>query len=259
MLLTRRELLEMCIECGVSIQGAKAILIGRLMEAHHAGPEPVPEPFAIADVSEPVSVPQASASTAIAPPSIRRVSIVPPPPTSWSAPPLPSSWTSAPALEVRNEPEVRSEVVDNPEVIVTKERGRSLPTKVASLPAPVFQSRISTSPTPARSLSTAMPAESYVSPSRLLETEKVRDGQRSSSNDWWRNVALRWPKIVANLKASTPDKYDAAPCSPLTSQGSLAARSVGSPSIFDSLQSPKKDRSTFACSSPTASLQRYLP
>jgi len=256
MLLTRRELLEMCMECGVSIQGAKAILIGRLVEAHHAGPEPVPEPLAIADVSEPVLVPKASASTAIQPPSIRRVSIVPPPPSSWSAPPLPSSWTSAPALEVLDEPEVPSEVVHEPEVIVTKERDRSLPTKVASLLAPAFQSRISTSPTPARSLSTAMPAESYVSPPRLLETEKA---STSSSNDWWRNVALRWPKIVANLKASTPDKYDAAPCSPLTSQGSLAARSVGSPSILDSLQSPKRDRSTFACSSPTASFQRYLP
>lgn len=256
LLLTKRELLEMCIECGVSQHGAKAALVGRLVEAHHACPDSVPEPLAIADVSQPASHLQASASTAIPPPSIRRVSVVPPPPSSWSAPPLPSSWTSAPALEVQDELEVRSEVVDDPEVIVTKERDSNLPTKVASLPAPVFQSGITTSPTPARSLSTAMPAESYASPRRMLETEKA---STSSSNDWWRNVALRWPKIVANLKAPTPDKRDAAPCSPLASQGSLAARSIGSPSVLDSLQSPRRDRSTFACSSPTASFQRHLP
>jgi len=306
LLLSRRELLEMCVEWGVSTSGAKSVLIDRLVEAHHKGPAASPEPEVHLTISDwPVTEGPEAVSNCAAPPSswiAPRRSIVPPPPSSWTAPPLPLSWTSTQASELSVESELSpptnaaESVVFRAPAQVSQPEGMpelSLSTKVAE---PVGMStaldstkvaetaEISSSPTPSRlrscmsppvelvaemagvdattevvlnpqgrSSGTEMPAVDASSESvetskaSLVEASKTGAG---SSNDWWRNVASRWPSIVANLKAGAGGQKDAAPSSP---QGSPKKRSIGSPSILEGFQSPKRHCSTSSVGSPAAS------
>lgn len=307
LLLSRRELVEMCMECGVEQKGyiAKAVLIERLVGAHREGraPSPLREALAVPARSEAASSAQVNA------PALR-VSVVPPPPSSWGAPPLPSSWTLGQVSESLPHPKVslpancaRSEITEPVLVPEVSLLGKVAQPEVIRSPVRASQARISSSPTPARSPYSPAPAStcSPVQPStealatieapeagaptstsspvqpfteapatmevvkdvaaaggspQLCETSKAC---ASSSNDWWRNVALRWPKIVANLKAAATPPNDAPSLSPMASGASPGKRVLSSPSILDSLQAPQRHSSASCGSSPTMQVLGNLP
>lgn len=309
LLLSRRELLEMCDECGVSQAGAKSVLIDRLVEAHHRGPEACPEPevhraitdVPIAEGAEGVPSLRAAPSSWTAPLlSSRHVRAVPPPPSSWTAPALPSSWTSLQASEPALEAEASSSTAATESVVssVPAQVAQSEPVQDVTSSSGVAEPRgtsiaatttaeavqIGSSPTPSRLLSSMsslvervtekagvdsaaevalklkdassvdeiqaadvsseMVEMSYASSS---ETTKASAG---SANDWWRNVASRWPSIVANLKAGAGGQKDAAPSSP---QASPKKRAIDSPPLLNGFQSPKRHCSRSSADSPAAS------
>jgi len=278
MLLSRRELLEMCEECGITMiwHLTKVALIERLVEAHLVGRDAsplleaaaLPERLDAASSSHDAAPDAASSSQVAAPAAVPAMRFVPPPPSSWTAPPLPSSWT---ALEVSELVEIaeptqvaettkESETMEVFEVASHSEVG--LPAKApefecTSLLASTSEAQISSSPTPARSPPRITSPKQLVIEASLLDAPAVdvssavasfvalgevpppspetsKESSGSTKNDWWKNVALRWPKIVANLKAGTPVQEDAAAAhSPQASHSVLGKRLVGSPSILD--------------------------
>jgi len=298
LLLSRRELVEMCMECGVSTVGAKSVLIASLVTAHAAPPAPPApiESLAISPQPDTAVVPdrcEAASSVQVSEPP-RRVSLVPPQPSSWGAAPLPSapppsSWGVAPLpsswkLEV-SDPTAKSEVapplpsswksadvcetstvselvLPTPPSWKSAERpsGASEPAAGARLTLPtakVVQSEatssgVACSPTPARSVRESLVTQDATG--MLAEDaspEECAKHSSGTSNDWWRNVALRWPKIVANLKAATGShEEDTAPSSPVAAASSVNKRSFGSPSVLDGFPSPKRHCPAALASSP---------
>lgn len=318
LLLSRRELLEMCIDWGVSTAGAKSVLIDRLVDCHHKGREafqspPVPEVrVASPDVTIAVG-PEAVSDVAPAAASNARVVVVPKPPSSWGkAPALPSSWASTQVAEPsaqsdatweRNQEMEWERITGNlgsscssstksaesEAILQTLPHLDTQPALAGSPTTPakstvtgtptVLESEVAGTPTPARAPSRASSPVATAS-CEVVETSKENSSARTSyatskessstasfesleaskassvetskasagsSNDWWRNVASRWPTIVANLKkeaAGTGGQKDAAPCSP---PRSATKRSLGSPSIFES---PKRHCPASAGGSP---------
>jgi len=291
--LSSKELAEMCRECGVGIWGAKSVLIERLVEAHHRSYAAASRPSATkhldrhaddafsgdrenGEIAREVAlaprVPDEPACE-LAPAS--RARVVPPPPSSWTAPPLPSSWTSVQVSEpVATIEPVTGLGLSIDDAAKSCNAECTSATEVAHVPSPARSPSLTLSPErPCQKVAdhadrSSAALEGVAVAQSCTDTPSVEvddpQGSSASSNDWWRNVALRWPKIVANLKAGSSvqdeivesgGKDDAAPHSFEVSQSTLGKRSDGSPSIFDSLPSPKRHRSIAYEASPVLSLQ----
>lgn len=142
----------------------------------------------------------------------------------------------------------KSTVTGTPTVMESEVAGSPTPARAPSrTSSPVATATCEVVETSKESSSTASFESLEASKASSAETSKASAG---SSNDWWRNVASRWPTIVANLKkeaAGTGGQKDAAPCSP---PRSATKRSLGSPSIFEGCQSPKRHCSALAGDSP---------
>jgi len=294
----------MCVDWGVTTSGAKSVLIDRLVEAHRRGRVASPEAEVKVAVAERPAA-DGSEAPSTAPVAASNVRFVPPPPSSWGmAPKQPPSWSPiqdpAPAVEAAasssNIAKAKATESAAPaqasDVSQPRQSTESAKTNLASK----LETAVGTSPTPARlSLGVSLPDADKAAldaPSEVGEppregpkaadaptvdasgaaatTSQEGSGEASRmsaacSNDWWRNVASRWPSIVANLKAGAGGQKDevgvgcpkeVAPSSPRLA---AAKRAPGSPSILEGFQSPKRRCTTASGGSPMAAIARQTP
>jgi len=211
MLLTKRELVEMCIECEEETDGTKAVLVQRLVKAHAATVGANPAARKACEDAAPDgsggSPQEAASAPCVAAPARRLSGGVPPPPSSWYSSQVPDKTDVAPS---RLSPEP-SGLPGSP--VVSR--------AFASSSQSHMQDLVANSPTPAR-------------PSTPQATDRSRE--------WWSQVATRWPQIVANLRIARGNQASV-PDSMTSPQHAGRKRPPGSPSIAQGFQSPKRHRS----------------
>lgn len=221
MLLKKRELLEMCHEWNVDTKdgpfdGTKAVLIQRLVDAHAApradSAEQV-DPLATPKRTRTETRDDGSQHSGADSPPPKRVSLCPPPPASWTSPIAPISWASNEA--------VGPSALQQTDVETSAPPAEILQSQTAVCHSQASRPESAASPIQAK----ASRPESAVSPAQAEAATPPRTMPLLSSNDWWRSVAQRWPRIVANLKTGTT---------------SPRKRSFESPSRSEGNESPKR-------------------
>jgi hypothetical protein len=225
MMLTHRELQEMCKESNIPpceyFFGSKAALAQRLVEAHAA---PASLQCANADavkcsgpqpdcaVREGVEAAPSPCLQGAAPERRRLSGGIPLPPSSWSVPQT---------LECLDAPEEPIE------------------------PAPTDNSPLqTTAPASPRQCTTAV--QNSPKPAEQVTAA------RSPTSTWWSQVASQWPQIVANLRTTSGSVQQNMTDAPSSPSNAERKRMVGSPSVLESLNSPKRHRPASGSPSPSA-------
>lgn len=269
LLLTRRELIDICIDCDVDSNGAKAILVQRLVEAHK-GQSGLPEEPAREGVRENYEVesvdntkkseldemehfaasPQGAVPEFSFPPKRRLSGGVPLPPSSWTLAqlcdePEPSRSTASPERHSVIESLASPDYLSKPSRFSSPETGQesvhSPPPKVVKSspvqqpPAPVVTSPVQEAPA-AMAHSPTLATTSRSSPEehdKSPDANEASASEASSSHCFWRDVATRWPTIIAKLRTGS-NVTDTAPSFLADNERKRHQ------SALDDLQSPKR-------------------
>jgi len=253
LLLTKRELMDICIDCDVEYHGSKETLVQRLVKAHkddnpsgvrqqsHAENVDCKGKLESSSLEHTIASPRKTSPQAVFPPKRRLSGGVPLPPSSWTLAqicedaeekrdtisPEQSSLVACPASPCQRSNPSRFSSPKNAQTSVVD----SSPPKVDS-------------PTPATT-----PRRSPQEPDTSESANATSTSEASSSNQWWRDVATRWPTIIAELRTGS-----SAPAIAATSPAYSGRKR--SQSASEDFQSPKRYCLASICQSvPTPTRQ----